>query len=133
VSRLAVSPLDEVAGLDRDNKCVDLFDATGKQTGKIPFKGTGYDLQNPEDLKYDSFGHLYVLDRSTIAVFSPYSATPITGAAKPPVDRGAAFRLVTAFTEASATGFKKATAFAVDASGTIFLYDDRAQRLMVYR
>lgn len=130
VSRLAISPLDEVAGLDRDNKCVDIFDATGKQTGKIPFKGANYDLQNPEDLKYDSFGHLYVLDRTTIAVFTPYPATPD---AKVPTDRGAAFRLVTAFVDAAATGFKKATAFAVDASGTIFLYDDRAQRLMVYR
>ena len=54
VSRLAVSPLDEVAGLDRDNKCVVLFDATGRLTGKIPFKGANYDLQNPEDLTYDA-------------------------------------------------------------------------------
>jgi TolA-binding protein len=130
VTRLALSPLDEVAGLDRDAKCIDLFDASGKQTGKIPFKGANYDLQNPEDLRYDNFGHLYVLDRTTIAVFTPYPATP---GAKPPVDRGAAFRLVTAFTDAAPTGFKKATAFAVDASGTIFLYDDHAQRLMVYR
>ena len=35
--------------------------------------------------------------------------------------------------QADAAGFKRATAFALDRSGTIYLYDDRAERVMVYR
>jgi TolA-binding protein len=140
VSRLAVDPFDEVAGLDRDQKGVLLFDATGKSLGRIPAKGTGYDLQNPMDLTYDAFGHLYVLDRIAIAVFSPYPAAPdaVAPAATPPAaaaSRAAAYRLVTLFAEPekSSSGFHKATAFAVDQSGAVYLFDDRAQRMMVYR
>lgn len=141
VSRLAVNVVDEVAGLDRDQKSVDFFDATGKPIGRLPFKGVGYDLQDPEDLAYDSFGHLYVLDRGTLAVFSPYPApgAPAAAAATAPAssatDRGAAYRLLTTFSEPekSTTGFKRGAALAIDESGAAFLYDERAQRVLVYR
>jgi TolA-binding protein len=136
VSRLAVSPLDEVAGIDRDQKGIALFDATGRSIGRIALKGTGYDLQNPEDLTYDAFGHLYVLDRTSVAVFSPYPAAPAAPAATPAVRAATrSYRLLTLFAEPekSPTGFHKATAFAIASSGTVYLYDDRAQRIMVYR
>ena len=35
--------------------------------------------------------------------------------------------------QADAAGFRRATAFALDRSGTVYLYDDRAERVMVYR
>ena len=144
VSRLAVNAFDEVAGLDRDQKGVVFFDAAGKALDRLPAKGTGYDLQNPEDLTYDAFGHLYVLDRSAIAVFSPYPSAPVIGAARVvgaaapasnPTNRAGAYRLVTFFAESEKTpaGLHKGTAFAVDSSGAVYLYDDRAQRLLVYR
>src|SRR5205814_2111772 len=72
LSRLAINTVDEVAGIDRDQKGIALFDGSGKAVGKIPFRGTGYELQSPEDLTFDSFGHLYVLDRASVAVFSPF-------------------------------------------------------------
>jgi len=146
ISRLAVNVVDEVAGIDRDQKAIDFFDATGKLIGRLPFRGVGYDLQNPEDLAYDSFGHLYVLDRGTLAVFSPYAApgakpapattaTTPSGSAGGPAGRGAAYRLLTTFSEPdkTPTGFVRATSLAIDESGAAYLYDERAGRVLVYR
>jgi hypothetical protein len=43
--------------------------------------------------------------------------------------------LLTLYTEAdkSPSAFHKATGFAIDRAGTMYLYDDRAQRILVYR
>lgn len=132
-TRLAVNAVDEVAGLDRDKKQVLFYDATAKLIGTLPLKGTGYEFQNPEDLAYDDFGHLYVLDRGTIAVFTPYAAAPATGAAAAPAPR-ATYRLLTAYSEGQApTAFRRAMAFALDRTGAVYLYDDRAERVLVYR
>jgi tetratricopeptide (TPR) repeat protein len=146
LSRLAISSMDDVAGLDRDQKAVTLLDATGKPVGHIPYKGTGYELQNPEALAYDSFGHIYVLDHSAIVIFSPFPPAVDPSAPKPAApagatasgaaaDRGAAFHLLTIYTEPekSPGSFRKATAFAIDRTGTVYLYDDHAQRILVYR
>jgi hypothetical protein len=91
------------------------------------------------DLAFDTFGHLYVLCQNAIAVFSPYPA-PRTGAPAPAAPAAAAaatapWRLLTLYTEAdkSPNAFKKATGFFVDRAGTVFLYDDSAKRVMVYR
>ena len=139
-SRLAVNAVDEVAAIDKDQKAIVLFDAAGKISGKIPLKGTGYDLQNPEDLTYDAFGHLYVLDRGAIAVFSPYPAAPAAAAAAPapaaPSPAAArTYRLVTLFAEPekSTAGFHKGTAFALNQAGVVYLYDETAKRILVYR
>jgi len=133
VTRLAVNTVDEVAALERDEQNVTIFDAAGKVRTRVPFKGTGYALQDPEDIAFDAFGHLYVLDRTAVAVFSPYPAV-MTGAAMAP---GAppTYRLVTLFSvpETSPGAFRRATAFGLDPSGAIFLYDDRAERVQVYR
>jgi len=120
LTRLAVNAVDEVAGIDRDQKSIVVFDPTGKPLAKLPFKGTGYDVPNPEDIAFDAFGHLYVLDRTGIAVFTPYPAT---------------YTLLTFYAapQNDATAFKRASAFALDASGGVYLYDERAQRIMVYR
>jgi TolA-binding protein len=134
---LVVTATDDVVGVDRDAKTIVVYDSTGKSNVRIPFRGAGYDLQNVEDIAVDSFGHVYVLDRTAIAIFSPYPATPAAsaapaGAAAP---RATVYRLVTLFAppQADTTAFKRATAFALDRSGTIYLYDDRAERVMVYR
>ena len=118
---LVVTSTDDVVGVDRDAKTIVVFDSTGKTTARIPFRGGGYDLQNVEDLAVDSFGHVYVLDRTAIAVFSPYPAAPAAAAASTTATavagpRPAAYRLVTLFAPpaADAAGFKRATAFAVD-------------------
>ncbi len=120
MTRLAVNAVDEVAGIDRDQKAVLVFDATGKQVANLPLKGPSYDVSNPEDIAFDAFGHLYVLDRTGIAVFTPYPST---------------YTLLTFYAapQSDATAFKRATAFALEASGGVFVYDERAQRIMVYR
>jgi TolA-binding protein len=140
LSPLVVTATDDVVGVDKDAKTIVVFDSTGKSTARIPFRGAGYDLQNVEDLAVDSFGHVYVLDRAAIAIFSPYPATPAAGSAPAPAAaagaaRATTYRLVTLFAPppADTTAFKRATAFALDRSGTIYLYDDRAERVMVYR
>jgi len=141
LSLLTVTGTDDVVGFDRDLKAVMVFDSAGKNTARLPMRGTGYDLQNVEDLAVDAFGHIYVLDRGAIAVFSPYPATPVTAAAPAApaaavaTPRTVTYRLVTLFAppQGDTTAFRRATTFAVDPSGTVFLYDDRAERVMVYR
>jgi TolA-binding protein len=132
-SRLAVSPADEVAAIDRDQKSLALFDASGRAVGRLPTKTAAYDLENPVDVAYDTFGHLYVLGRAALGVFGTTAPAPASATA--PADRGAAYRLLTLFAEAERlpTAFRRATAFAVDASGGVILFDDRAERLKVYR
>jgi hypothetical protein len=141
-AKLAVNEHDEIAGLDRDQKAVVLYDTTGKVTGRVPLRGVGFELSNPVDLAYDVFGHLYVLDRERIAVFSPYPAPaaapapPVAGRPQPaPAAASSPYRLVTVFAEpqTNQNGLRRATAFALDPSGTIYVYDERAERVLVYR
>jgi TolA-binding protein len=127
VSRLAVNARDEMAGLDRDQKGVVFFDAAGNVTGRIPAKGAGYDVPNLEDLAFDQFGYLYLLDRASLAVFSPVAG------AQP--GHNGTYKLVAVFSEPATNpnAFRRATAFALDRSGGLYLYDERDQRVRVYR
>jgi len=100
-------------------------------------------VQNPEALAYDAFGHLYVLDHTALVIFSPFPppadpstpkpATPTTPTTT--TDRAATYHLLTVYSEPekSPGAFRKATAFAIDRTGTVYLYDDHAQRILVYR
>jgi TolA-binding protein len=155
VARLAVNAIDQVAGIDRDQKMIITFDRTGKPIDRLPLKGAGYLFENPVDLTFDLFGHLYVLDREAIGVFSPHPPSKVAAAkqaapgtpqiistvipaerAKPGAIAPSTYRLLTVFSEMatkSPTAFRRATAFAVDDAGAIYLADDRAQRIRVYR
>lgn len=117
VTRLAINEYDEVAGLDRDTTGILLFDGEGKLTGRIAQKGTGYQLDNPEDLAYDAFGHLYVLDRSAVFVFGPKGQLLVTHT-EPVKTPGA---------------LQRATAFALDPFGRMFVFDDRLARIQRYQ
>lgn len=146
VTKLVVNPVDEIAGIDRDQKAVLFYSTAGQVIGRLPFKGTGYELSGPVDLAYDDLGHLYVLDRDSLAVFSPFAGAPPAAGAKPapPVPNRAAapvapagpqYRLVTVFAEPqnNSTGLKRATAFALDRAGTVYVYDERAERVLIYQ
>jgi TolA-binding protein len=117
--RLALNHLDDVAMIDRETKSVVMVDRDGKMLGKIARKGTGYELDNPIDLTYDAFGHIYVLDRgkASVFVFGPRN------------------RLLTTITipEKSPGVFSRAAAFGLDRAGRIYIYDDRAQTIQVYQ
>jgi TolA-binding protein len=117
--RLALNRLDDVAMIDRETKSIVVVDRDGKALTKIPQKGTGYELDHPIDLAFDVFNHIYVLDRgrASIFVFGPKN------------------RLLTTVTipEKSPGAFTRPEAFALDAAGRIYIYDDRAQTIQVYQ
>jgi hypothetical protein len=118
-NRLATDRLDNVAALDADQKKVVIFDRDGKQIGQILVKGTGYVLQEPVDMAFDLFGHLYVLDREagSVIIFSPQ------------------WRHITTFmiAERSPGAFQRARAFGIDWAGRLYIYNDRAQRVHIYQ
>jgi TolA-binding protein len=117
--RLTLNRLDDVAAIDKDTKSVVVVDRDGKPLAKIPQKGTGYEFDNPVDVTFDAFNHIYVLDRgrASIFVFGPKNKLLAT-VTIPPGAPGA---------------FPKAAAFALDAAGRIYVYDDRAQGIQVYQ
>ena len=134
VTRMAINRVDQIAAIDRDQRGIIIFDGAGKTLTRIPLKGTGYDLPNPEDLAFDNFGHLYVLDRVAVGVFSPYPAAPVQFGASAAATAPVSFRLQ-AFFPASQSGgaLRRGSFLTVDESGAVFLYDERAQRVLVLR
>jgi len=117
--RLTLNRLDDVAAIDKDTKSIVVVDRDGKALAKIPQKGTGYEFDNPVDVTFDAFNHIYVLDRgrASIFVFGPKNKL-----------------LATVTIPAGSPGaFPKASAFALDAAGRIYVYDDRAQGIQVYQ
>lgn len=118
-NRLYVTPLEEIAMLDKNTKSVTYTDRDGKVLFKLPAKGTGYELDEPVDLAFDSLGHLYVLDRGKNAV----------------VVFGAKHKFVANITmpEKSAGAFTRAAALGVDPVGRLFIFDERAKRIQVYQ
>jgi hypothetical protein len=67
---LAISELDDVAALDTDTKIVTILDRDGKNPRRIGERGNPTQLQQPVDIAFDRLGHLYVLDRRALLVFS---------------------------------------------------------------
>jgi TolA-binding protein len=117
--RLALNRLDDVAVIEKETKGVTIADRDGKVITKIPARGAGYQFDEPVDLTFDQLGHLYVLDRgkASVYVFSPK------------------YKLITTFTipEKSAGAFSKARSLALDASGRMYIFDERAKRIQVYQ
>ena len=116
--RLAVSEQDSLAALDVDQKTITLLSRDGRVTGRITERGASYQLRQPGDIAFDALGHLYVLDRSVVYVFSA---------------RGD--RLLATFTspEKSAGTFSSGEAIALDAAGRLYIYEGRTDVVQVYR
>lgn len=116
--RIARNALDDVAMIDREAKGIVIADRDGKITSRIPPKGTNYAFDDPIDVAFDPLGHLYVLDnKSAIYVFGPRN------------------RLIATFSSAGkdAGALQKPKAFAVDAAGRLYVFDDASQRIQVYQ
>jgi outer membrane protein assembly factor BamD (BamD/ComL family) len=117
--RLAVNALDDVAMIDKDAKAINVLDRDGKPLSRILAKGPNYQLDEPVDLAYDRLGYLYVLDRgkASVLVFGPRN------------------RLITTFSlpEKAPGAFTRARALAVDGTGRLYIFDDRAKRIQVYQ
>jgi outer membrane protein assembly factor BamD (BamD/ComL family) len=116
--RLAITDLDEVAALDRDTKTVTIMDRDGKVVGRIAERGGSYQLRNPADVAFDGFGHVYVLDRAAVLVFSHDGS-----------------KLLTTFTvpEKTPGALTQAEAFALDSAARLYVFDDRAESVQIYR
>jgi tetratricopeptide (TPR) repeat protein len=119
-ARLAVNEFDEVAALDRDLKSVTILDESGRAAALIGARGPDFEFKNPVDVAYDGFGHLYVLDHASVFVFSTNRAMP---------------RLLRTFSEAetSVGVFRRASAFALDRAGRLFVADERVDKIRLYQ
>jgi hypothetical protein len=116
--RIARNAFDDVAMIDRDAKSIVIADRDGKITSRIAQKGANYALEEPIDVAYDTLGHLYVLDsKAAIYVFGPRNrlVATFTGAGKP------------------AGALQKPKAFALDAAGRAYVFDEGPQRIQVYQ
>jgi TolA-binding protein len=117
--RLAINKLDDVAVIERDTRGITVADRDGRILTKISAKGANYQIDEPVDLTFDQLGHLYVLDRgkASVYVFSPK------------------YKLITTFTipEKNPGAFTRAKAFALDAAGRMYIFDERAKRIQVYQ
>jgi TolA-binding protein len=118
VRRLAVSELDEIAALDTDAKTVTLLSRDGKVVTRIPERGTGYQLRQPIDVAFDRFGHVYVLDRGGVLVFSQQGPRLVATFAPPEKAPGA---------------FGSPEALALDSAARLFVFDGRTDAVQVYR
>jgi outer membrane protein assembly factor BamD (BamD/ComL family) len=116
--RLAITELDDVAALDSDAKTVTLLNRDGKIVTRIPDRGDGYQFRQPVDIAYDGLGHLYVLDRTAVFVFSPQGP-----------------KLITAFTvpERNPGAFGNPESLALDSAGRLYVFDRRTDMVQVYR
>ncbi len=116
--RLAITEFDEVATLDGDAKTVTLLNREGKIVTRIPDRGAGYQFRQPVDIAFDRLGHLYVLDRTAVFVFSPQGP-----------------KLITAFTvpEKNPGAFGNPESLALDSAGRLYVFDGRTDMVQVYR
>jgi outer membrane protein assembly factor BamD (BamD/ComL family) len=116
--KLAVNARDEIAAIDREGSIV-MVDRDGRSFRTLAKKGATYELKRPTDLTFDPLGHLFVLDRGQSSVFV----------------FNAAGLLVTTFAipDKTAGAFRKAVALSVDHDGRLYIYDDSAKRVLVYR
>jgi TolA-binding protein len=115
INRLALSVNDRLAALDGDNRGITIADRTGKVLARIPARGTGYELSAPNDLAFDVFEHLYVLERTQVLIF------------------GADGKLRATFTPDQASGFRAGAALALDSAGRLYIYDEATGRVVVYQ
>lgn len=116
--RLAISDLDEVAALDTDAKSIVVLGADGKVRVRIAERGAGYELRQPVDVKFDRLGHLYVLDRAAVQVFSGQDGRPIASLS---------------VAEKSPGAFGNPQALALDSAGRMYVFDTRTNTVQVYQ
>jgi hypothetical protein len=119
--RMVVGSTDQVAMLDGGEKSVTIYSRDGRVVTRVATRGSGWSLDEPVDLAFDPFDHLYVLDRGlkSVLVFA-LGQTP---------------RLLKTFTLADEApgAFRRATTLAVDHAGRLYIHDNRAERVQVYQ
>ena len=120
--RMAVGSLDQVAVLDKGLRTIALLTHDGRALGTIAQKGQNWAFDEPVDIAFDAFDHLYVLDRGLATVFV-FATSPS------PKSLLSSFSLP----EKSPGAFRRPTAMALDGEGRLYIHDDRLERVQVYR
>jgi sugar lactone lactonase YvrE len=115
--RVAIDGFDRVAALDADAKSVVLLGRDGQIVTRIPDRGPMYQFRQAVDVAFDRLGHLYVLDRNAIHVFTPQNAW-LTTISVPDKTPGS---------------LSSAEAMALDSAARLFVFDSRASIVQVYR
>ncbi|HUG54277.1 MAG TPA: tetratricopeptide repeat protein [Vicinamibacteria bacterium] len=114
VSRIVLDGEGAIVMLDREEKTVRAFDESGRVLRTIARSGPGYDMRRPVDVAVDSFRNTYVVDEdgAAVFVFSPQGQLLAT---------------------VGAPDLKKPRAVTLDASGAVFVYDDKLQRILRFK
>jgi TolA-binding protein len=114
VVRMALDGEGGLVLLDADEKTVRVFDEAGRPLRSFGPRGTGFELRKPTDVAVDAFRNTYVADEAAAAVFvvSPSGQLLAT---------------------LTAPEMKKPAALALDPSGSVLVYDDRAERILRFK
>ena len=115
VRRLAVGPNDLVAVVARDRRIRLLTE--GQELGEIPRKGSNYEIDDPIDVAFDVFGHLYIVDEKRVFIFGR--------------DRKLVLRVPASDDTPGAP--RKITAFALDRFGSFFIADGDEKQIVRYQ
>jgi len=115
VKRLAVGPDEQIAVVDRSNRIRVMVE--GRELGEIPRKGSNYEIDDPVDLAFDVFGHLYVVDEKRVFVFG----------------RDRRFMLRFPSSDDTPGAPRKIVAFALDRFGSLFIADDDDKQIVQYQ
>ncbi|MBI2839911.1 MAG: outer membrane protein assembly factor BamD [Acidobacteria bacterium] len=113
VESISVDAQDRIALLFKDKK-VNIYDRRGKLVVSIPAAGPGYAFQDPTQIRFDSYAHLYVLDRALHAIHI--------------FDRQG--KLIY---QSVVTGMRSPKRLAVNGSGDIYVWDDKAPGIWVLK
>jgi len=109
VTRIVVDGEGGIVTLDREEKVVRVWDETGRLLRAVGPAG----FKRPVDVAVDAFRNLYVADEELgVLVFNP-QGQPLTTIASPELQRP--------------------RALALDVTGAVLVYDDRAERVLRYR
>ncbi|MEW6364508.1 MAG: outer membrane protein assembly factor BamD [Acidobacteriota bacterium] len=68
VEAMSIDLYDRIALLFKREKKINIYDRRGKLVVTVASQGPGYAFQSPSRIRFDAFGHLYVLDKDLHAV-----------------------------------------------------------------
>lgn len=115
VKRLSVGPDGQIAVVDRDNRVRVMVE--GRELVEIPRKGSSYEIDDPIDVAFDVFGHLYVVDQNGVFIFG----------------RNRQLMLQFPASDDTPGAPRKITAFALDRFGSLFIADDDDKHIVRYQ
>jgi hypothetical protein len=115
-TRIAVSPYGLIAAIQNQTQSLLLISPDGA-VRTVPAQLPGAHFRSPMDIAFDVLGHLYLLERDSIAIFTP------SGEQLSVFNPGIA----------APGAFRSGAAFDIDPAGRLFVYDEDGERVLVYQ